>query len=294
MVLIKSLRHNLLLIKYADLKYHVWWGGECVHLFSSTHSSCGCPLHPVQAHPASWQSTHPCFFPSPPSYASTALTSVPVTIRAAGFRILCKWNSTVYILLHHSHNGFEIYLHYLCNLFMIYVGLSTLLKLLLNYWVVIHTTICSLICDEHSGCFQSGAVTNKAVVHVHVHFFLYFWRHWVFVAAHGFFSSVAHGLLFAVASLLVKHRLQACTGFSTCTMWAQLVTPGLSCSSACGVFPDQESNPHALHWQVVLNHWATWEVSTHIYWGRYMVSFLWDTYPEVQWLNHGIGKHLTV
>ena len=74
----------------------------------------------------------PLLLPLTHSYACTALTSIPVTIRAEGFRILYKWNSTVYILLHHSHNGFEIYLHYLCNLFMIYVGLSTFLKLLLN------------------------------------------------------------------------------------------------------------------------------------------------------------------
>ena len=38
----------------------------------------------------------------------------------------------------------------------------------------------------------------------------------VSAAAHGFCSSVARGLLFAVASLLVKHGLQARTGLSTC------------------------------------------------------------------------------
>ena len=46
--------------------------------------------------------------------------------------------------------------------------------------------------------------------------FIYFWLHWVFVVARGFFSScgerelllvVVHGLLNAVASLVVEHGL---------------------------------------------------------------------------------------
>ena len=46
-----------------------------------------------------------------------------------------------------------------------------------------------------------------------------------------------------------------CGGFSCCRAqvlgtWALIVVaPGLSCSTACGIFPDQGSNPHALHWQ---------------------------------------------
>ena len=35
---------------------------------------------------------------------------------------------------------------------------------------------------------------------------------------------------------------------------------GLSCSMACGIFPDQGSNPCPLHWQAILNHCATREV----------------------------------
>ena len=54
-----------------------------------------------------------------------------------------------------------------------------------------------------------------------------------------------------------------CTGFSSCSTWAQqlglahsraqatlVLAHGLSCSSACGYFPDQGPNPHPLHWQV--------------------------------------------
>ena len=45
----------------------------------------------------------------------------------------------------------------------------------------------------------------------------------------GLLFLVVRGLLIAVASLVVEHRL--------------------SCSAACGIFPDQGSNPCPLHWQ---------------------------------------------
>ena len=64
----------------------------------------------------------------------------------------------------------------------------------------------------------------------------------------GLLFVVVRGLLIAVASL-VEHGLQArglqqmwCAGS---VVWAH----GLSCSAACGIFPDQGSNPCPLHWQ---------------------------------------------
>ena len=47
-----------------------------------------------------------------------------------------------------------------------------------------------------------------------------------------------------------------CSGFSCCGAWALgaqasvVVAHGLSCSMACGIFPDQGSNLCPLHWQV--------------------------------------------
>lgn len=32
------------------------------------------------------------------------------------------------------------------------------------------------------------------------------------------------------------------TGFSSCSIWALVVTHGLRCFTACGIFPDQDSN----------------------------------------------------
>ena len=63
-----------------------------------------------------------------------------------------------------------------------------------------------------------------------------------------------HRLLIAVASPVAEHRLQG-------TQASAVVAPGLhstglevvphrlSCSTACGIFPDQGWNLHLLHWQ---------------------------------------------
>ena len=89
----------------------------------------------------------------------------------------------------------------------------------------------------------------------------------------GLLFVVVRGLLIAVASLAVEHGLQACrlqqlwlTGsiVQAQQLWhvgsvvvahrlqsagSVVVAHGLSCSVACGIFPDQGSNPCPLHWQ---------------------------------------------
>ena len=51
-------------------------------------------------------------------------------------------------------------------------------------------------------------------------------------------------------------QVSHCGGFSCCGAWALgtqasvVVAHGLSCSVACGIFPDQGLNPCPLHWQV--------------------------------------------
>ena len=57
--------------------------------------------------------------------------------------------------------------------------------------------------------------------------------------------------------LLLRSTGSRRTGFSSCGTWAQwlwhagsvVVAHGLSGSAACGIFPDQGSNPCPLHWQ---------------------------------------------
>ena len=72
----------------------------------------------------------------------------------------------------------------------------------------------------------------------------------------------------AGATLRCGARASHCGGFSRCEAWALgmwasvvvsrrlqsagsvVVVHGLSCSVACGILPDQGSNPRPLHWQV--------------------------------------------
>ena len=95
-------------------------------------------------------------------------------------------------------------------------------------------------------------------------FFLSFLLRWVFVAAHGL-SLVQR----AGATLHCGARASHCGGFSCCRARASVVVArglsscgswdlerrlsivahGLSCSAACGIFPDQRSNLCALHRQ---------------------------------------------
>ena len=100
--------------------------------------------------------------------------------------------------------------------------------------------------------------------------FIYFWLHWVFVAARGVSLVVVSGGYsslqcagFSLRWLLLLWSMGSRrAGFGSCSMQAQqlwlmgsraqaqqLQCVGLSCSVACGIFPDQGSNPCPLHWQ---------------------------------------------
>ena len=81
-------------------------------------------------------------------------------------------------------------------------------------------------------------------------FFIYFWLCWVFV-------SVRELSLVAVSG---GHSSSRCAGLSLSRpllLWSTgsrrassvIVAHGPSCSAACGIFPDQGSNPCPLHWQ---------------------------------------------
>ena len=99
---------------------------------------------------------------------------------------------------------------------------------------------------------------------------IYFWLCWVFLAAHGLsLVAVSGGYSSLWWLLLLRSTGSQCVGFSSCGTWAQQlwlvgsraqplqlwctgsvgVAHGLSCSVACGIFPDQGSNPCPLHWQ---------------------------------------------
>ena len=78
--------------------------------------------------------------------------------------------------------------------------------------------------------------------------FIYFWLRWVFVAALGPSLVAASG----------GHSLLRCAGLQWLLLLRSMgsrhagsvvVAHGPSCSAACGILPDQGSNPCPLHWQ---------------------------------------------
>ena len=83
-----------------------------------------------------------------------------------------------------------------------------------------------------------------------IYLFIYFWLCWVFVsvcglslvaASRGHSSSRCAGLSLS-RPLLLRSTGSRCAG-------SVVVAHGLSCSTACGIIPDQGSNPCPLHWQ---------------------------------------------
>ena len=83
-----------------------------------------------------------------------------------------------------------------------------------------------------------------------IYLFIYFWLCWVFVsvrelslvAASGGHSSSRCAGLSLSRPLLLRSTGSRRAG-------PVVVAHGLSCSAACGIFPDQGSNACALHWQ---------------------------------------------
>ena len=83
-----------------------------------------------------------------------------------------------------------------------------------------------------------------------IYLFIYLWLCWVFVSVRGLSLIVASG----------DHSSSRCTGLSLSRplllqstgsrrAGSVVVAHGPSCSVACGIFPDQGSNPCPLHWQ---------------------------------------------
>ena len=81
-------------------------------------------------------------------------------------------------------------------------------------------------------------------------FFNLFWLCWVFVSVRGLSLVVAsrgHSSLWCVGLSLLRPLLLRST--SSRRAGSVVVAHGPRCSAACGIFPDQGSNPCPLHWQ---------------------------------------------
>ena len=73
---------------------------------------------------------------------------------------------------------------------------------------------------------------------------------YLIVASGGDSLVVGRRLLTAVASLTVEHGPWGMQASVAAALGSVALGPGLSCSVACGIFPDQGSNLSLLHWQV--------------------------------------------
>ena len=83
-----------------------------------------------------------------------------------------------------------------------------------------------------------------------IYLFIYFWLCWIFVSVRGLSPVAESG----------GHSSSRCAGLSLSSPLllrstgsrrpgSAVVAHGLSCSVACGILPDQGSNPCPLHWQ---------------------------------------------
>ena len=80
--------------------------------------------------------------------------------------------------------------------------------------------------------------------------FIYFWLCWVFVSVRGLSlveASGGHSSSQCAGLSLSRPLLLRSTGSRRAG--SVVVAHGLLCSAACGIFPDQRSNPCPLHWQ---------------------------------------------
>ena len=83
-----------------------------------------------------------------------------------------------------------------------------------------------------------------------IYLFIYFWLCWVFVSVRGLSlvaASGGHSSSWCAGLSLSRPLLLRSTGSRRAG--SVIVAHGPICSAACGVFPDQGSNPCPLHWQ---------------------------------------------
>ena len=98
--------------------------------------------------------------------------------------------------------------------------------------------------------FFKGNPCGSAVLFCFLNLFIYFWLCWVFVSVQGLSlvaASGGHSSSRCVGLSLSRPLLLRSTGSRRAG--SVVVAHGPSCSTACGIFPDQGLNPCPLHWQ---------------------------------------------
>ena len=93
-------------------------------------------------------------------------------------------------------------------------------------------------------------VLHKSFFFLIIYLFIYFWLCWVFVSVRGLSlvaASGGHSSSRCAGLLLSRPLLLRSTGSRR--TGSVVVAHGRSRSAACGILPDQGSNPCPLHWQ---------------------------------------------
>ena len=90
---------------------------------------------------------------------------------------------------------------------------------------------------------KKGIVKLKCLFFFLINYlFIYLWLCWVFVSVRGLSLVAASGGHSSSRPLLLRSTGSRRAG-------SVVVAHGPSCSAACGILPDQGSNPCGLHWQ---------------------------------------------
>ena len=110
-------------------------------------------------------------------------------------------------------------------------------------------------------CVQSGGMQSFLFFYIYIYLFIfYFWLCWVFVSVRGpspVEASGGHSSSRCAGLSLSRPLLLRSTGSRRAG--SVIVAHGPSCSGACGIFPDQGSNPCPCIGRQTLNHCATRE-----------------------------------
>ena len=104
----------------------------------------------------------------------------------------------------------------------------------------------------HSNMLGAGGHTARfCFLFFFFNLFIYLWLCWVFVSVRGLplaAASGGHSSSWCAGLSLSRPHLLRSTGSRRAG--SVVVAHGPSCSVACGILPDQGSNPCPLHWQV--------------------------------------------
>ena len=123
-----------------------------------------------------------------------------------------------------------------------------------------------------------------------IYLFIYFWLRWVFISVRGLsLVAASGGRSSSRCAGLSLSRPLLLRRTSSRHVGSVVVAHGPSCSAACGIFPDQGSNPCPLHWQAdsqPLRH----QGSPHMY--LFELEFSPDICPGLGFLDHMVTLFL--